>query len=367
VQDLGDVVVHPLDNGEQVLQIYGIGSREQLARLASLMRPPGPGRLAEARAAYDAYAEACASGDVDVAQRLTSRLSPEYSADRREFLAGATIRPGATASAAKTVALGYVPRISLAYILAISKAQSPLSFDFGGASRELGGAADWAVLAAHDSGAAKVTIASVLHREDGGWKVVQLPSLPGTGTDELFFATTGQRPGPSSAGFDKPVPAMSDADLAAARDVGEKYLGAWSRDDDAALLSLTSPLATFAAKDRAGLRKQILLRADEGICPATSQTRLAPEAGLTTWEAEWLAGFAGALSEIVGAGPRQSADAQVEGFPAKFVDHGDFAAFRYDAGGRDFLMLLLRKAGKWQVLEPAMPVERESAAKLSSN
>ena len=35
---------------------------------------------------------------------------------------------------------------------------------------------------------------------------------------------------------------------------------------------------------------------------------------------------------------------------------GDFALFRYTAGGRNLLLLLQRDGGKWKVVEPAMPL-----------
>jgi hypothetical protein len=44
------------------------------------------------------------------------------------------------------------------------------------------------------------------------------------------------------------------------------------------------------------------------------------------------------------------------GFPNADVRRGDVAVFRYRAGDRDFLIVLLRRAGKWGVLEPAVPL-----------
>src|SRR5207237_8260633 len=55
--------------------------------------------------------------------------------------------------------------------------------------------------------------------------------------------------------------------LAAAQAVGEKYLAAWSHDDEARELRLTSPLSAGTATDLAGLRKAKRQRLDEGVCP----------------------------------------------------------------------------------------------------
>ena len=49
-QDLGEIVVHPLDSGQQALQIYGVESPEEFARLFTLLPVPGSEPIAAARA-----------------------------------------------------------------------------------------------------------------------------------------------------------------------------------------------------------------------------------------------------------------------------------------------------------------------------
>jgi 5-hydroxyisourate hydrolase-like protein (transthyretin family) len=356
VQDLGDIVVHPLDSGQQVLQIYGIDSREQLARLGALMSPPSEANVEAAKDALARYRTALESGDFDTVHRLTSHVSQGWSEEPRAFMAQSVFRSPSLEGAQP---LRFVPGISLAYLLALGKAgASPFSFNFGAAAGELQANPDWVVLAG--TGSATVHIAGIAHREEGEWRVVNSNFVFGTGLEPLFLLSTPGDTPPNPAGFMRPAPFPNSAQVDEARVVGENYLAAWAHDDDATQLRLTSAFSTSNATSIAGLRKAKHQRLDEGVCPIrdTEEFRLQPLQGLTQWESEWLAGYAGKFDQIVGqqSRPDSSAVGDRAGFPGKYVERGDLIPFAYHAGGHEFLMLMVKQAGRWQVLEPALPM-----------
>lgn len=357
VQDLGDVVVHPLDNGEQVLQIYGIGSRQQLTQLAALMPPPSAASSDAAREALGRYRAAMASGDFTTVHHLTSPLSSGWSADRREFMAHSALR---VPEQQDLQPLRFVPGISLAYLLTLGKpGASSLNFSFGAAAGDLQANPDWIVFARPGEKAVQATC--MLHREQGEWKVVVAPTIFGNDLNSLFLLdSSGGGRAPSSAGFRLPAPMPDAAQLNAARTAGEKYLAAWAHGDDSTQLALTSPLSTGAAANLAELRKSRSRRLDEGICPVSdmSALHLTPLEGVTQWESEWLANYAGKFEEISGEqrAPSMARRAQDEAFPAKYVERGDLIPFSYNVDGHEFLILMLKQKDGWQVLEPAMPL-----------
>jgi len=354
VQNLGDMVVHPLDSGQQILQLYGIGSREQLARLATLMPQPSAASSDAAREALARYRSALVSGDFTAVHHLTSPLSAGWSADRREFMAHSVLHIPALQ---EMQPLRFVPGISLAYLLTVGKSGgSPLNFSFGAAAGDLQAHPDWVVFAA--AGPKAVQIAGIVHKEQGEWKVVSAASLFGNNLDSLFLldATGGTVPRP--AGFHLPTPAPEAAQIDTAKAVAEKYLAAWSGGDDATQLALTSPLSTGAAKDLDGLRRVKSQRLDEGICPISDMTalQLTPVQGLTQWESEWLAEYSRKFEEISGQQRAPNGADKHEGFPGNYVERGDVIPFSYSVDGRDFLILMVKYIGGWQVLEPAVPL-----------
>src|SRR5439155_13134594 len=85
-QELGDVVVHPVEGAQQVLQLYGFDSTDQLARLTALLPAPPAAAVAGARAALARYNAALGAGDFDAAYHMTSRLSLDWAENRRDFL-----------------------------------------------------------------------------------------------------------------------------------------------------------------------------------------------------------------------------------------------------------------------------------------
>jgi hypothetical protein len=355
VQALGDVVVHPLDGAQQILQIYGIDSRQQLARLAGLTQPPSAASVDAAREMLARYRAALVSGDFAAVHQLTSPLSAGWSADQRQFMAHTALR---IPSAQEAQPLRFVPGISLAYLLALSKpGASPLNISFGAAANDLEANPDWVVFAG--AGPKSVRLITIVHREQGEWKIIGSGSVFGSSLDSLFLLSATGSPPPHPAGFTLPAPALDAAAIHAARAAGEKYLAAWSTGDEAAQLALTSALSSSTATSTAGLRKARGERLDEGVCPVRDMAalHLTPIQGLTQWESEWLAEYARKFAEISGQSRvRGQAEADKRlGFPAKFVERGDLIPFLYNADGRDFLILMIKHDDHWQVLEPAVP------------
>src|SRR5205085_462044 len=145
----------------------------------------------------------------------------------------------------------------------------------------------------------------------------------------------------------------------AARSAGQHYLSAWAQGDDETVFNLTSPLAPFRAGSAKAVRRAAARRLDEGVCPVSSpmEVELQPLENLTAWEMEGLAVLAQSLSEISGARAVQTMkDDRTSGFPSKYLDRGDLTAFRYTSDGREFILIAVKDNGKWQVLEPAMPM-----------
>jgi hypothetical protein len=349
---LGDVVIHPLEGSEQVLQLYGFDSPEQLAQLASLLPPPGPEQERAARQALERYAAALAAGDVDAALRLTAHASSGGAMDRQRFLLRSTLRPPPEPGELRTIR--FVPRILVAYLMLLRN--GPLSFltgpSFGAAARELEATPEWAVFAtaAED----RVRTAAILVREAGEWRVVPVPSFVQLGDEFILSGLGGREPTPDS--FTRPAP-LPEVESQAARATGERYLAAWADGNPAVQQELTSPLSPARAESLPAFRKRLERRLDEGVCPLPvgAAATLRPVEAVTEWELQWLALLARALPGLAGD-PANAPGEPPAGFPADHARRGDLAAFRYDAGDRSFLMLLARHAGRWQVLEPALPL-----------
>jgi hypothetical protein len=359
VQDLGDVVVHPLEGAQQVIQLYGVDSPEQFVRLTGLMVSPCGAGVGDARQALERYQAALQTGDIDTAHRMTARASLGWADERREFLLQGSLRTDGLAGPGAAGALRpvrFIPRILVAYLLNFRNLRDDPAglFNFGRAARDLESNPDWVFFA--EAGAADVRLASVLRREQGEWRVVRLPGLLG-GAFDILNGFGGKAPDPS--GFARPAPSPDAAQREAARVLGERYLESWSRGRDSALLPLTSPLAAGHAATLVSFRKQRAGRADEGACPLVPGSRVHLDAvpDLTAWEAEWVANYALEISQISGSSRRPPADAKAAAdFPGGYVKRGDLCVFRYEAGSQEYLMLLVRHGGQWQVLEPALPL-----------
>ncbi len=355
--NLGDVVVHPLEEGSQVLRLYGFDDPEQLRDLIALMPAPAPESVRGAREALVRYRTALRAGDLATVRSLTARGFAPWADDPREFLLHGTFHRPPSASAHATRPVRFVPRLFPTAFLAFLEAeQNPQNgLAFGAAARALERDPDWVFLAEARDG--RVRTAGILRREQGEWRIV-LPNLPGS--EDLLDATGGRGGGAPLAGsFGRPLALPGPAGEAAARAAGERYLAAWTRGDLSSLYGLTSPASPAHAGDLRAFRRAFAQRADEGACPvaAGSPVRLELVRDLAAWEQEWLANYTLQAAEIgsLGAGRDRTAR-PVAGFPREMARRGDLVAFRYQAQGRALLMLLTRLKRKWQVLEPALPL-----------
>jgi hypothetical protein len=359
---LGDIVIHPLEGPEQLVQLYGIDSQEQFARLTRLMPPPAPAAAAAARQAMERYDAALQAGDLETVHRLTSRASFNWTADRQDFPLLSRFRPistGGDASSERLRPMRLVSEISLAYVLALRRLQQEPTafFSFGAAAREVEANPDWVLFA--EASPEKVRVAALLRREEGEWRVVTM--FEDSGLENIFLMDGTGGVTPEAAGFTKPVPALDAADREAARSAAERYLSVWAEGQESVLFTMTSPLSPGYARDLTVYRKLRRSRLDEGICPLPPGTaataNLRPLADLTQWEQAWLASYSRLISEIGGSNrTSQAPSEEAAEFPVKHVKAGAITSFRYTAGGRDFLILMHKRAGRWQVLEAAVPL-----------
>lgn len=354
-QELGDVVVHPLEGPEQIIQIYGFDSRKQLAMLGSLRPQPDDIDVKQAMEALRSYSAAQHNGDIDAIQRATSSVSPGWSEDRKQFLLYGTLRPTVSAAAIDSARpLRFVAGISLSYLMLLNRLSHDPSafFAFGAAAREVEANPNWVV--AFSTVNDKPVLAGLLRKENGAWKVVNAGSgLPFQEADELFFFDRlfGRRD-EAKANF-KAAPQPDTASITEARSVAEKYMQAWSSGKDSVVLALTSPLSPNQAKDIESMREARSQRIDDGVCPIASGAaiRLEHMSDLSSWELGQLVRFSLVRNEFGGAHVRSSSSAES---PDERIKRGDIVPFRYQADGREFYLLMARQNGKWTVLEPSI-------------
>jgi hypothetical protein len=354
-QDLGDVVVHPLDGADQILQVYGFESREQIARLSSLMLPPRTESVEEARRALAAYATAIEHGDMARVHQATSRVTPGWSSDLSGFVRSIRLRGSSLEEIASAEPLRFIPRISLAYVLTFSRAQSFFSLNFGASARELEEKPDWVMFVSANEATPRSL--GLLRREEGEWRVVNLDGLP-DGLDDFILLGPGRQPG-EPANMRTTAPRPPDAERKSLEAVAREYLVAWEQEDAVRIQQLTSPFSATWGKDAAAMRLALERRTDEGRCPARKPgSALRVMDDLSTWETAWLATYAGSIHQISGgrqAPPRVPAGMQ-KGFPGAYAARGDIAVARYEAAEGAYLMVLVRLAGDWRVLEAAIPL-----------
>jgi hypothetical protein len=404
VQDLGDIMIHPSTTPGEVFQSYGVGNRE-IAN-SGVLESPGAPAAAQAQAVLKRYHQAIDSGDLKSVHRLTSSLSPGYSSRLSEFLLHASLRGGMSEDVGKDQtqgALRFVPRSLLAVLipgsgpLNLAQTMPQVQGDFGGirpdpttegldlridaipdapdSQGEVQTAslqrADSAADAAPDAGRSWVfltakrnndlVLAGILHLEAGQWRVVsygRAASLPLTSLANFLGGAL-----PKTEDAVQKALALPLEKYAAAREAGERYLHLWAENRPEAMLAATSPDSFSISRDLAGFKRKQELRPDEGLCPITSESRvsLQPLPDLTLWEQKWLANLArmrGFSNQMFGSGDVLSVGSSVpnEVFPDSALQRGDLALLQYTTPNGRFLMALVCAKGKWQMLEPALPL-----------
>ena len=358
-QELGDVMVHPLDEQDDIGQIYGFGTTRELAGMMNFLPVPNAADTAAAQQAYAQYQAAMQAGDVDALHRLTSNFSSGWSEPRTNFLLSSCLRSAANAvPTEKTRAIRYVTQIAAAAVISASNLAANVNgfgFDLSGAGKQIGDGKDWVFLGTLSG--ERLKFVRVLHREAGAWRVVNVPT-----SSEMFNLDSTILAGSDSTpvhltenALANPVPLPAADDLAAAHKTAENYLTAWSHEQTPAMFALTSDNSTDHARTVKAYQKRMAGRLDEGFCPLNPDDAIAlnPAGDLTKFDLLQLANIAIARDDL--SGNRRMA-AQNANFPIRDIERGNLIAFRYTAQDRTFLMLLKRSEGKWSVVEPALPL-----------
>lgn len=354
-QELGDVVVHPLEGAGQVFQFYGLDSPSELVDLMRTVSTPTPAQVEQARAALQRYAQAVQAGDVDTLYGLTSRFSFAWSEDRPQFLMQSRLEAAAgDRDPAGIRCLRYVPRLSAAYLGAFRRfREKPAElFNLGAAAREAGAGTDWLFLAGRCEG--RVRLVAAMHREQGEWRVVDAGG--NAANSVVLLGGFGADPDPGA--FTRPMTPIDSSQQDTARQVARQFLAAWADRQNGILVSLASPLFPGYAKTAPVFRERLARRLDEGICPLPSAAPIAlePLTDLTSWEQQQLAGMALRINQFDGATRTDARPEDFEGFPGDYAREGRLTQFRYLAAGKAYAILLARHGTGWKVIEPALPM-----------
>jgi hypothetical protein len=300
---------------------------------------PSAEELEAARQAGWSYLQAARAGDLKRMQALIAAATPGYAPDLPHFLQSASLRLPSGADRVTLPALHpltVTPRLTYLYLLNAGEERENLL-----PALSLFDQPDWVTLGCRNGSA--VSILAVLHREEGGWKV--LGGLQG----DLNSAATVSG---DAALFGAPYPVPpAEPVLALARD----YLAAWAKGDHAELWKWTSPHALeYHLKTDAFLKKWS--ERPDGGKPPTGLDAAKPEldARFTRWDLVLLLSYPRMLARVRTS--QNSGDPAGGAFPRAEVLAGNVAAVRYQAGGAAYLMLLHRRAGQWEVVEPALRV-----------
>jgi 5-hydroxyisourate hydrolase-like protein (transthyretin family) len=356
-QDLGDVMVHPLEDGQQSQQIYSSEPPEEIARSFNLLPAPDAEGVAEARAVLARYVNAVRSGEVDLAMQLSSRVGG-WSDQRETFLRNTLLRVSPTALAADPASLRavrFVPRFAATSLIGVNTGRNSMFSSGPSISTELERYPDWVFLVADQGG--KEAVAGVLRREDGKWRVVSdMLVHPFQSVENLLVLHINASPVSKSRTVSQP---LTGEEQRSARQVGEQYLRLWAQDRPDAMLALTAAQSPDHALKLADYKLQFEGRVDEGACPLSAEENvtLRPVSDLTLSEQARLANFVAMRGQLT---PKRRSNPQhlATAFVALngLAENGDLSAWQYTAGGRAMLMLLAREKGKWQVVEPALPM-----------
>ena len=364
-QNLGEVMVHPVQDAGEIMTIYGDSDPAPQDRLSGFLPSPSAADSAAARQALARYQAAQKSGDTAVLHELTSRLSPGWSANRRDFLEHCTltIASGKMPLASESVrALPLVPRAAGASLLRFSGAEQEGNgaVDLSAAIRQLDMDPDFVFFAEPD--AIAVGLTGILHKEGGAWRVLAVPAGMIEQSARLLSVEGSGLAPQDKAEFTRMAPPLEASASAEARQAAQKYLKFWSENRAASMQALTALVSPLYSADLTDYKARLAQREDEGICPLTDADTadLQPVDNLTVWDQKLLTNLSGAASfnprrrHFDDAPQRQQNDAAAlaQG-PASFARRGDAAFFRYNAAGQWYLISLLRYDGQWVVLEPA--------------
>ena len=359
-QELGDVMVHPLEEQDDIGQVYGFGTTHELAGMMKMLPPASADDVLAAQQAFAQYRNAMQAGDVTTLHRLTSQFSTGWSEPRSQFLLTACLRPAANAlPAEKTTGLRFVTELAAAQIISVSNTDANATH-FNGqglpdAARLIGNGRDWVFLGALSG--ETLRFAGALHRESGQWRVVSTLDNNGMFNIEstVIVANDFNPVQLTENAVTKPAPLPAADELSAARTVGEQYLTAWAHEKMDATFALTGENAPDHAKKLATYQKRMAARQDEGFCPLGPDDTFALQTAsdLTKFDLLQIAQIAIARNDVSG---RSSVMARNADFPIRDIEKGELIGFRYTAQDRTFLMLLEHRGGTWRVVEPAMPL-----------
>jgi hypothetical protein len=284
------------------------------------------------------YLQAVLAGDVRRLHQLTSTRSPGFEPDLASFLRkqSLVLPPEAARLRRESLhALPVVPR--LIFLLAFGFSADPEKLESTLAVLDT---PDWSV--AGYRGAEGIDLLIVAHRDADGWKVVggiqsEAGGIRTTSGDGALFGVAYRAPAP------EPVLAAAQA-----------YLSAWGRGDLAAVRNLTSPNATEYEAALAGFRQKWAARPDAGKYPAGDQApTLQLDSRFSAWDLALLFAYPRLAAQLrQGVGFRSPSLAE---FPFPEVKGGHVAVVRYKASEKHYLMLLVRRQNRWEVLEPALP------------
>lgn len=359
VQDLGEMMIHPEQDPGDILQIYGDEDPIEQARLSGFLPSPSVADVQAARQALAQYQTALKTRDLDTLYKLASHLSLGWSSDRRAFLEQCSLVPFCTTDPANSNsvrALPLVPRSLAAEALRFSAAGQGVNGSAVDAIvRALDRNPDLVFLA--EQRANHVTLAGILRKEEGVWRVLALPSEIESLAEPLNAADSQDR-----SNFTR-VASLPEALQTDARQIAENYLQAWAQNRFDNVLDMTSPLSSLHTAKVEEFKQRLAARPDEGICPLTAEDTVAlqPVDNLTVWDHKQLINMIFQGQTVVGNRMAFSRVLQ-EGVeapqqdPAAIARHADTAFFRYTSAGQSYLIALMRYDGKWTVLEPALPM-----------
>lgn len=292
---------------------------------------------AEEEAAEEAlfrYLDALRQGDAAGAHTLTSTLDPLYDPALPAFLQSARLTlPGAVAALKREEvrAVRFYPGILLAGM-----------YDAGAdvGLEELSEAMhrpDWVLLAARAG--AQVRRVGLMHREAGGWKL--LAGLPVDGAGGLN-AVAGDHPLFGAAYPDAPAEAAG---------AGAAFLKAWAGGPEK-----VRPLLSARAPEKPAEAAGFADRWSARVVPSLrNPSTPVGEAGLTEWDLAMLFTYPQGLQYLQSGAQGQAPRADLRAFPYPQIRSRDLAVLGYVASEQRYLMLLVREAGQWKVLEPALP------------